>query len=109
MAISQQVKRSTNNKTMIINAKINVLKIPKDKLFNGEKGTYLDCKVAQRKEPDQYGNTHTIYIQKSKDDEKIYIGEGKAIEFKNDRPPSSGDSHTGVNGLGNSSNDDLPF
>ena len=66
---------------MIINAKINVKKIPKDKLFEGEKGTYLDIKVAERRETDQYGNTHTIYIQKSKDDEKIYIGDGKAVHF----------------------------
>ncbi len=66
---------------MIINAKINVLKIPKDKLFVGEKGTYLDCKISERKDPDQYGNTHSIFIQKTKEDEKIYIGEGKAVHF----------------------------
>jgi len=89
---------------MIINAKINVLKIPKDKLYVGEKGTYLDCKVAERREPDQYGNTHTIYIQKSKDDEKVYIGEGKAVHF--DQPKSA---DTGTNGLAGSNHDDLPF
>lgn len=72
---------------MIINAKINVNKIPKDKLFKGDKGTYLDIKVAERREPDQFGNTHTIYIQKSKDDEKIYIGDGKAVHFNKESGP----------------------
>lgn len=72
---------------MIINAKINVKKIPKDKLFEGEKGTYLDIKVAERREPDQYGNTHTIYIQKQKEDEKIYIGDGKAVHFQEQAKP----------------------
>jgi hypothetical protein len=84
----------------MINAKINVLKIPKDKLFAGEKGTYLDCKIVKRKEPDQFGNTHTIYIQKSKDDEKIYIGDGKEVSFDQPKP-----ADTGMNGYGN----DLPF
>jgi hypothetical protein len=83
---------------MIINAKINVLKIPKDKLFVGDKGTYLDCKITERKEPDQYGYTHTIYIQKTKDDEKIYIGEGKAVHF--DKP-----AHLPTK----AEQDDLPF
>ena len=86
---------------MIINAKINVKKIPKDKLFEGDKGTYLDIKVAERREPDQYGNTHTIYIQKSKDDEKIYIGDGKAVHFDKEQPkhmPTKAEQ-----------DDDLPF
>ncbi len=92
---------------MLINCKIDVLKIPKDKLFKGEKGTYLDFKVAERREPDQYGNTHTCYVQKTKDDEKVYIGEGKAVEFQN--KPIQTSQSTGINGLGKAVDDDLPF
>lgn len=41
---------------MIITGKINVLKIDKDRLYKGEKGTYLNFKIILNDEPDQYGN-----------------------------------------------------
>jgi len=31
-------------------------------LFEGEKGTYLRFSVGERKEVDQYGNTHTVSV-----------------------------------------------
>ena len=87
----------------MIQCKIDVLKVPKDKLYKGDKGTYLDFKITERKEPDQYGQTHTIYIQKTKEDEKIYIGSGKTVEFKSDNnPPESKPD-------GWNADDDLPF
>src|SRR4051812_20826509 len=44
-----------------IKAKINVLKIVKEAMFKGDKGTYLDLVIWPNKEgPDKYGNTHTI-------------------------------------------------
>ena len=98
----------------MIQCKIDVLKVPTDKLYKGEKGTYLDFKITERKEPDQYGQTHTIYIQKEKGDEKIYIGSGKVVEFKTDpNPPESRPegwgASTGVNGYGQAQGDNLPF
>ena len=92
----------------MINCKIDVLKIPKDKLFKGEKGTYLNFSVARRKEVGQYGDTHTVYLYDKDTKEKTYIGEGKEIVFE-DSPRKSqiANQDTGINGL--SGNDGLPF
>jgi hypothetical protein len=68
---------------MLIDLKIEVTKIPKDWLFKSEKTgkIYADIKVGQRQTPDEYGNTHYAYMQKSKDDEKVYVGNGKTVDF----------------------------
>lgn len=70
----------------MIDVKINVSKIDKDRLFEGDKGTYLDIIVAPRKGTDQYGNTHTVYMKQTEDErkakaDKIYLGSGRLIEF----------------------------
>ncbi|MCK5612896.1 hypothetical protein KAR91_64075 [Candidatus Pacearchaeota archaeon] len=57
--------------------KIDVLKIDKDKLYKGKKGTYLDLTVWINDEPDTYGNTMSIQQSTKQDEEKIYLGEGK--------------------------------
>ena len=45
----------------MIRAKINVSKILKDKLFKGEKGTYLDITLMENKDgTDQYGNDYMV-------------------------------------------------
>lgn len=51
---------------------------------NGKK--YLNITIAQMREPDQYGNTHTIYITQKQNERtagegKIYIGKAKAFVF----------------------------
>ncbi len=69
---------------MLIDCKIDLTKVPKEQLFKSEDTgkIYLDFKVSEKQSPDQYNNTHSVYIQKQKEDEKIYIGSGKMIEFK---------------------------
>lgn len=64
----------------VTNIKINLSKIPKDKIFNGEKGKYIDVQIAEMREP-KYGNTHTMYIYDSATKTKTYIGEGKLFTF----------------------------
>ena len=49
-----------------LNVKIDVTKINKEKLFKGEKGTYLDATIIMRDEPDQYGNCGMIVEQTTK-------------------------------------------
>lgn len=73
---------------MLINLNIEVTKIPKDRLFKSEKTDriYLNCTVAKRKEKDKFDNTHTVYLNQTEEErknkaEKIYIGEGKEVEF----------------------------
>ena len=51
-----------------IKLKIDVKKIIKAHLFAGAKGTYLDCAVwPNRDGPDQYGNTHYVVQEISKE------------------------------------------
>ena len=72
----------------LITLNIDLTKIDKSKIVEGKKGKYLNLVVAERKEKDNYGNTHTIYIQQSKEERqdgaaKQYIGSGKEIELNN--------------------------
>ena len=61
----------------LINAKINVSKIDKTKLFKGAKGTYLDLAIWVNETPDQFGNDISIEQSVKKGEPKIYLGEGK--------------------------------
>lgn len=68
----------------IINVKINLLKVPKEKIYIGDKGRYLSFSIAERQNPDQYGNTHSVYMYDKdapKDQKKTYIGDAKIIDF----------------------------
>lgn len=77
--------------------KIDVTKINKDKLFKGEKGTYLDLTIWINDEPDQYGNNMSFQQSTSKDEPKIYIGNAKEFIKKQDEPEK------------NYTDNDLPF
>lgn len=52
----------------IINLKIDVSKIDKDRLFVGEKGTWLDLVYFYNDEKDTYGNNGLIKQQCTKDE-----------------------------------------
>lgn len=60
---------------------------------NANKGTtQLKICVADRKETGKYGETHTVYLNQSKEDreakvEKLYCGYGKAITQGGPTPP----------------------
>jgi hypothetical protein len=94
----------------MINISIDTSKIDKDRLYSGKEGRkYLNITLDKLQTPDQYGNTHTVYMQQSKDErtakaKKIYLGSGKEYIFEkkaeqvNTTPPSS-----------NVTKDDLPF
>lgn len=88
----------------IINVRLELGKIDKTKIVVGEKGKYLNIIVAERKDIDQYGNTHTVFIQQSKEEreskkDKTYMGSGKEYEFENEVK----------NLVPGSDDDDLPF
>ena len=61
--------------------------IPKDAITTGKNGKqYISVVVDQRREKDQYDNTHTVYVNQSKEDRqnkkpKQYIGNGKEYKF----------------------------
>jgi len=71
----------------MINCSIDLSKIDKSKIKEGKNGAkYYDFVVDQRKEPDQYGKTHTVYESQTKEEReakktKNYIGGGKEYVF----------------------------
>lgn len=56
-----------------ISVKIDVTKISKERLFKGEKGTYLDATILMRDEPDQYGNSGMIVENISKEEREAGV------------------------------------
>ena len=71
----------------LLTGSIDVTKIMKDRLFKGEKGTYLNVSVWINDEEDTYGNIASIQQSTKKDEPKIFIGNLK--EFKRDEPKHS--------------------
>ena len=71
----------------LINVSICLSDIPKDKIKSADNGKkYLNICVAERREPDQYEQTHTVFVSQSKEEReakanKVYIGSGKAVVF----------------------------
>jgi hypothetical protein len=66
--------------------KINLSKIDKSKLFDGQTGKWMDITVWFNEEPDQYGNNLSIEQSTKKDESKIYIGNAKFYSPKRDEP-----------------------
>ena len=86
----------------IINLKIDVTKLTKDKLFKGQKGTYANITVAANMDGEsEYGDTHYVFESQSKEEReaktpKVYLGNGKEFVFggngsKNDPEPVTAD------------------
>lgn len=76
----------------LINCSICLSDIPKDHIkahTNGKK--YLSIVVADLRDADEYGNTHSIYISQTKEEreareKRTYIGRGKEVVFQSARP-----------------------
>tara|TARA_R100000654_G_scaffold54236_1_gene80422 strand:+ start:715 stop:1008 length:294 start_codon:yes stop_codon:yes gene_type:complete len=67
----------------IINASIDVTKIPKESLIKGKKGTYANVTVFINDET-RFGNNASIAMSMSKEEresgqEKIWLGNGKVV------------------------------
>lgn len=65
-----------------------VTDIPKENIKLSEKNgkKYVSFVVDERKQPDQFGNTHTVYMNQTKEkreanDPKVYVGNGKEYIF----------------------------
>lgn len=79
------------NMSNIIRGKIDVSKIDKDRLFRGAKGTYLDI-VLLPTEDSQYGDTHMIKQDVSKEDREAGVRGailGNAKEIVKDSAPKA--------------------
>jgi hypothetical protein len=66
-----------------INISICLSDLPKDKIKAGKNNKkYINLCVASRQKVSQYGETHTVYVQKTKEEIEgkkptIYVGSGK--------------------------------
>ena len=64
--------------------RIDLTKIPKDKIYEGQKGKYADLALMINDETSQYGHNVSVSISQSKEerdnkDPKNYIGNGKVV------------------------------
>ena len=73
----------------IINIKVDVTKLDKDKFYVGKKGTYANITVAENMDGEsEYGDTHYVFESQSKEERdaktpKNYLGNGKEFVFNN--------------------------
>ena len=92
----------------IINLKIDVNKITKDKLFKGEKGTYANLTVAANKNGEsEYGDTPYVFESQSKEEReaktpKVYLGNGKEFVF-------NGGTTASATATADMDDEDIPF
>ena len=74
----------------LINVSLCVSDIPRDKIFVAENGKkYICICVSELREPDQYENTHCVFMRQSKEerkDKRVYVGRGKAVVFRPSEP-----------------------
>lgn len=83
-------------------------------VYIGEKGAYLDCDMSERRETDDYGNTHSITLQQTKEDRqakapKTYIGNAKTLTFGNSSAPTSTGRGPQAPMNDDDDGDDVPF
>ena len=103
----------------MITINLNLSQIPKETIFDGKLGKYINLVVEERREPDRFGNTHTVYISQSKEEreakkDKVYIGSGKEYKFENKpkeepKPEPKTPFTDQVNNDSENKSDDLPF
>jgi hypothetical protein len=88
------------------------LAIPHPSIYIGEKGAYLDCDLTERREIDDYKNTHNISISQTKEARqakapKVYIGNGKTLTFGSSSAPSAAPRQAAQ--AEDDDGDDIPF
>lgn len=81
-------------------AKLDVSKIDKSKIFKGKKGKYLDLSIWINDQEDNYGNILSIQQSTKKEEESIYLGNGKEYVKQGTPEPEKKSEQK---------DDDLPF
>ena len=91
---------------------VDVKKISKEKLFVGQKGTYLKLTISLNDEIDQFGNNVSVWEEQSTEDRKAkvtrnFLGNGKVVF---DSATGAGNNHQPQQPNGLPVQDDsLPF
>jgi hypothetical protein len=83
-------------------AKIDLAKIDKTKVFVGKKGKYIDVAIWVNDAEDNYGNIMSIQQSTNKEETSIYLGNGKEYQKQEVTPPAETKKET-------EQTDDLPF
>ena len=97
----------------LIRVSIDLTKIDKSKIKNHTNGSkYLELVIDEKREADQYGNTHAVYINQTKEErekqvKRCYLGNGKIYHFGNNNAPQQ--TNTQQSAPPPHANDDLPF
>ena len=101
----------------LINLSICLTDLPKDKITQAANGKkYINLTVAARKEVGKYGETHTVFVNPSKQDKDtgkptVYVGSGK--EFNPLPQPQPLPQHVTPEAIGDmptiGDDDNLPF
>lgn len=96
------IPNNNNDMKILVNLCLNDL--PKDlikevTMKDGSKKKFINIVVAERRETDAHGNTHTAYAYVPKDkrvegQKTLYVGTGKAMEEKAKQPVSEGQTPT---------------
>lgn len=83
-------------KNQLIRVAINLSKIPQNRIKkSGKSGDlYFDIVITGRKEPDQFGNDVTVYMNQTEEEQKAkadkqYVGQGKNYVFTEDNAASN--------------------
>ena len=68
----------------ILGAKLNLSKIPKDKIFEGKSGKLIDITITIFDNKDEYGNNVSITVAQTEEQRKAkatktYLGNGKVL------------------------------
>lgn len=101
----------------LINFSLNIKDLPKDKLIQGKKGTYINLTMSVNDET-RFGNNAGIYISQSKEERdagnnKTYLGNGKVIwndgQIKNADKEDQAEAVEVEDHLAGRKDDDLPF
>jgi hypothetical protein len=99
---------------IVATGKMNVADIPKDKLYKGKKGIYLQYKIVlNTEEADQFGNNGALTVNQSKEEREagekiVWLGNhkimymGEANDGLKERPTSKPNADV-------VEDDDLPF
>jgi hypothetical protein len=93
----------------LIGLKIDVTKITKDKLFKGEKGTYLDLTISLNDEKDKFGNDVSCWEKCEKEETKNYLGNGKVFWSNDEKPKPKPEDYKPLETPPINDGDELPF
>lgn len=101
----------------MINVSIDLSKIDKSRIKEGKNGAkYYNITVDEKRSPDQFGNTHTVYNTPTKEEreakkDKVYLGSGKEFKFNNQQSAPQQQAAPVQNNFNPSPEtiDDLPF